>query len=357
MSEFSAKIQTEKIPSNKFYKQPHRGAATTGFDADSDSELILGTIFGLRGWDQDPLGRLIPVSIGTTPFKPGVNVAECRYASTEMRTYRDDKGVKRTVTTKPTIRDHSMAKCSCGYHAYFDDHTADSRHGTVGGIVEGSGLAVIGEKGFRVEKAELKALIVRPSRHDGHTPGFWSWLAKWVLPSNARLAKMKHFDRNSDRNRMFGWFGALLVVSSIAFLFASIFSIITEVQNSSAVSGWWLPTALALFFAFFAVSWLNITEGFPEGNKSSYLASTRGGSREVRLIREKSVQNLGDPNNPYSAARLAKLYPDVPIYFSIKAATKDFPLTSVDDFVPPPSDLPTPETTDDFWNLRDDKYL
>lgn len=357
MTQNSAKIQTETISSSAFPKQRYHGSPTPGFDADHDSELVMGSVLGLRGWNQDALGRLIPVAYSSAPaFRPGVNVAKCDYLTPNGYTYTrsDGKTVQQKFNLKPSIRDHSMAKCSCGYYAYFDDSSTESRHGTIGGIIEGTGLAVIGDKGFRVEKAELKALIVRGS-DKRHKSGFWSWLAKWVLPSNARLQKSRHFGKRTDLAANFAWFGTLLVVSSLLSVVSLVAAIITEVDDPSNFSGLWLVTAFSLFWVFFAVSWLNITEDYSMGNSSPYVGSTRGGPGEVKIYK-KSVLNLGDPNDPLSIARLQKLYPDVPIYTSVSAARKDFTLTSVSDFTVPPLELPAPDNTDDFWTLRDDTY-
>lgn len=359
MSENSAKIQTETISSSKFPDQKYRNVPTRGFDADSDSELIMGSVFGLRGWNQDALGRLIPVSIGSSPFKPGVNTATCPYVSSE-KFYLDADGRTKRKAKVPTIRDHSMAKCTCGYYAYFDDDTDDSRHGTVGGIVEGTGLAVIGEKGFRVEKAELKALIVRRSvstagrQRNGF--GFWSWFAKWILPSNERLKKNKTFGRNADRGVAAGWLLALFIASTIASVSFLAASIITEVNNPISASALWPFLAVSLFTVFLAVSWLNIIDGFNIGDSDIYVASTRGGPSEVRLLKRDSNPDEGDPNDRHSVARLKTLYPGIPVFYSLRAAQKVFTLTSVADFVSPPADLPTPGTADNFWNLSDDKY-
>jgi hypothetical protein len=80
------------------------------------------------------------------------------------------------VTAEPephVIPEHQVATCSCGFYAYFDEANDYADSTTVTGVIEAYGKVTIGTRGFRAEKARLRALVIPrlrnsdPNRHKG----------------------------------------------------------------------------------------------------------------------------------------------------------------------------------------------
>jgi len=316
-----------------------------GFAGKKDVELVVGSVFGVRGWDRDKYGRLVPVSVDAGPFKPGVNTGTCFGAR---------------------IRDHNMFDCACGYYAYFSDNTAAAVHGEIGGIIEGTGITVVGSEGFRAEKAELKALVVRPhdiaiyqwknrkiSAPDSADVGVRAplrWVAKWFLPRIDNIIKHKRWDRSNNLQvhvpvTYAALAAPLAIATIISTLYASAFFIfgLIPVALLATLSFATVRVGEALYFP-------NQTE-----SKNTFHAFLRGGANEPKIFKKKfSAETVdeGDPEDPKSIARLRVLYPDVPIFFSLEEATREFPLSKASEFKRPDPPLPSPLNTDNFWSLK-----
>lgn len=154
----------------------------------NDRAFVAGSLTGIRSFKIDPLGRLTGV-IHETIWLPGENVAVCRkalvltfnYGGTvygSMLTdpsdiYRSFMGLPPATKKQPAKAEveaapHSTAGlgCQCGFYAYFDEFS-NPHHldGQIHGLIEGYGVATVGHRGFRCEKAKLQALIVKPN-HD-----------------------------------------------------------------------------------------------------------------------------------------------------------------------------------------------
>jgi hypothetical protein len=109
--------------------------------------FAIGTVKGVRAWDVDKLGRLRAVYKTDAIWKPGENVAKCRYNHKETDKY----------TRYP------MTDCACGFYAFYKDNNEYASKHRISGVIEGYGQTVIGTKGFRAEKAKIVALhIPRP---------------------------------------------------------------------------------------------------------------------------------------------------------------------------------------------------
>lgn len=177
--------------------------------AGQEYEFAAGSLFGLRGWDMDELGRLHGVTHREV-WRPGENVSTCkqikRIPCPELQREQDEreralaakdalgdhrasladevtKGRKSkrrqrstvnvTLRTPPlscgdpacyygehTVReDHGFdADCSCGFWAY--DEAGYAPHGTVLGVIEAYGKTTVGTKGFRAQKARIVGLAM-----------------------------------------------------------------------------------------------------------------------------------------------------------------------------------------------------
>lgn len=79
------------------------------------------------------------------------------------------------VTSLPTVvgpigfRDHDMVRCACGFYAYHSHRYLSPYESPTAmlltGIIEGYGEVIMGEKGFRAQKARLVAISSSPGQH------------------------------------------------------------------------------------------------------------------------------------------------------------------------------------------------
>jgi hypothetical protein len=108
------------------------------------STLVAGEVVGMRAFNVRRDGTLTGPHTDY-PFEPGENHAECNYG---LHYY--------------PFEAIGARNCSCGFYGYFY-HASNSYHhglvGTVQAIVKGTGNATVGTEGFRIEKAELLALV------------------------------------------------------------------------------------------------------------------------------------------------------------------------------------------------------
>jgi hypothetical protein len=281
-----------------------------GFNA--DKELVVGEIVGARVWSVDRLGRLIGVTYGEV-LKPGDNPGTC--------------GAKREGEPG-----HSLANCSCGYHAYFAGQQLEFG-GEVGGIIAGSGETVVGTKGFRSKRARLVALVVEGSTEEFNVPeptpesepepellhqrpSFKSLVAK-VLPRGNALHYMAK-----------GPTGALLRIGTV---------VSSAVFSTSAIAG--LPWAIAISALGLVYGLTGIITDNAEWRRP----------RAFPVPKSKTdVAPAADLSATARALKLSQLYPGIPIYASIDKMLQNHKLSNADDFRAPD---PSPQNTDNFWDL------
>lgn len=121
----------------------------SGFDG-AEPELALGSVTGLRWWDLQADDVSLRGVQGR--WEPGENVAACN-----RRTYSPlAAGVM--VPVRHAVPDED---CACGFWAYWTIGNAPNPHGfaiPVLGVIEGYGRTLIGDRGFRCQKARIVAL-------------------------------------------------------------------------------------------------------------------------------------------------------------------------------------------------------
>lgn len=189
----------------------------------ADRDFIAGSLFGLRAFGVDSLGRLRGPQQTRAIWTPGENEAEC-YRGDEAEAmqsalnqmYTTPAGLRtavivcdckkcdrarwkaepaphpakriapKNVASQPQPVEkpkHELASlaCHCGYYAYFDGandymHTsaggfsslpwtatrwsAETSRPRVAGIIEGYGVCTVGSRGFRASKARIVALVL-----------------------------------------------------------------------------------------------------------------------------------------------------------------------------------------------------
>lgn len=162
---------TKHLPANvPLTPSKARGGATgmTGFgeQGSADFDLAVGTVHGLRQWNlvtpqfsEDPARAELhwntkPMTGATGRFDwmPGVNEARCNNDASH---------------SPPVDADDLGAACGCGFWAYWDIAALAaggamslslSSYVPITGVIEGSGRVLIGERGFRAQKARIVAL-------------------------------------------------------------------------------------------------------------------------------------------------------------------------------------------------------
>lgn len=261
-----------------------------------DYELSIGSAIGVRAFKVDWLGRLTGVTQTDQVFRPGTNKATCWKCDTDR-----------------------MERCECGFYAYFKGQDNSFLKGeSVGGIIEGTGRTIIGTKGFRTENAKLLALF--PIR-DRHLRRFraTSW-TRWLYPTG------EWFDDADYAGPLNLIASALLTVAVLMFGTVSLFT-----------SDWELGTWLVPLGLYF-LGWARRATRAMQSDLLDHMCWPK-----ERTKQEKK-------SDPF--IRIKKIYPDVPVYRSMRAAVKDFPLSPAEAHVP---ELPSPETTDNFWELSADE--
>jgi hypothetical protein len=266
-----------------------------------DYEFTFDTVTGVRGYRQDSLGRLTGVTHRRV-MKPGVNQAECRLCGTEK-----------------------LATCDCGYWAYFPkpDVTGSLQSATygasIGAIIRGTGRIVVGTKGFRAEKAEILALF--------------------PIQSLAKTGPINRFTRHLFPTYEFT---RKYLDSFLAFMLNSLLGIVS--------------TLFAVFALIASDGPPHLIVGVPMAIATWYLFSL---SHRILTVDEVDAEDSpryrrkGERKNPLPVETLQKLYPKVPIYRSFKEAAAAWPLTDPKEFEPVPPPKPTPQNTDNFWDLPD----
>lgn len=147
----------------------------------SDTEFVMGTVRGIRAWQpvmshsRGGVGGVLYQEVrgiraehmemaGAVNYvwQPGVNVARCQSAWTYATSCPSPK--QQNACWRVPNR-----TCGCGFWAYW--HQISGGWGLLAGVIEGFGRTVLGEKGFRCEKARLLGLAVR---HESYASNVWS---------------------------------------------------------------------------------------------------------------------------------------------------------------------------------------
>jgi len=135
-------------------------AGMAGF-GEQDYAFAVGSVRGFRIWrmTSPPLHQnpheasWVPTLLrgqASMEWRPGVQEALCKYVPSHKPPVEYDTNEK--------------AECGCGYWAYWSMSelgsmvTADSSSLPIAGIIEGTGRVIIGEKGFRSQRAAILAL-------------------------------------------------------------------------------------------------------------------------------------------------------------------------------------------------------
>lgn len=121
------------------------------------TEFAAGSVFGFRNWVYDPRRQQICGMYNWLwPPREKVYLAKC----SRLIAWFPDKG-------KQFIPEHDVPSpdvCSCGFYAYWKPSPCISPNpDRIIGVIEGFGRTLIGNRGFRSEKARITGLCIPDS--------------------------------------------------------------------------------------------------------------------------------------------------------------------------------------------------
>lgn len=127
----------------------------------ADRPFVAGSLIGIRSFRiyGSTTGILVsPQRATARAWTCGENIAECRPLMSHS--------LVQEFGEQP-LREHQVASmgCQCGFYAYFD-RGSNPYHSVLNvlGLIEGYGVATVGSRGFRCEKARIVALIGQPEQ-------------------------------------------------------------------------------------------------------------------------------------------------------------------------------------------------
>jgi hypothetical protein len=133
---------------------------------DADRSLVPGTLRGYRTWRPTRRGETVPA--GMLPLAavsrrkvlwPALLSARCLPLELPRR-----PGSEVPDDLPPDSHRAPEPGCDCGIYAWYAPDDTRMMHARVFGVVEASGLVLMGERGFRAEKARVVAVVTRSRR-------------------------------------------------------------------------------------------------------------------------------------------------------------------------------------------------
>jgi hypothetical protein len=128
---------------------------------DAGRALVPGSLRGYRTWRL--LGRRTHVPPGTLPL---TSVTRHRVVWTPTLTARCRPDDTAASGGSPAPDDHHAPQtgCGCGVYGWYSPNDTGIVRARVFGVIEASGLVLLGERGFRAEKARIVAVVTRNRR-------------------------------------------------------------------------------------------------------------------------------------------------------------------------------------------------
>jgi hypothetical protein len=133
---------------------------------DADRSLVPGSLRGYRTWRPTRRSEVVPE--GLLPLAavsrrkvlwPAVLSARCLPLELPRR-----PGGEAPEDLPPDSHRAPETGCDCGIYAWYAPDDTRMMHARVFGVVEASGLVLMGERGFRAEHARVVAVVTRSRR-------------------------------------------------------------------------------------------------------------------------------------------------------------------------------------------------
>jgi hypothetical protein len=130
---------------------------------DAGRALVPGALRGYRTWRL--LGRRTHVPDGSLPLTSVSRRRVVWCPSLTARCERGDAGMQ-AQSASTLDDDHPAPKvgCGCGIYGWYSPSDASMVSARVFGLVEASGLILMGERGFRAESVKIVAVVTRNRR-------------------------------------------------------------------------------------------------------------------------------------------------------------------------------------------------
>jgi hypothetical protein len=129
---------------------------------DAGRALVPGSLRGYRTWR--PTRWRAPVPLGALPL---TSVTRRRVVWTPTLTARctpRDDGPPGPTGALPDDHRAPQSGCDCGIYAWYEPADTRILHARVFGVVEASGLILMGDHGFRAERVRIAAVVTRKRR-------------------------------------------------------------------------------------------------------------------------------------------------------------------------------------------------
>lgn len=130
---------------------------------DSGRPLVPGSLRGYRTWWHASLRASVPD--GMLPLR-SVTRRHIVWATTQRARCvpRDTAGSGPGSAALPDDHPAPRAGCNCGIYGWYAPDDAGILSASVFGVVQASGLILMGERGFRAERARITAVVTRNRR-------------------------------------------------------------------------------------------------------------------------------------------------------------------------------------------------
>lgn len=131
-----------------------------------EKDYGVGSIFGIRAWDLNREGELMPITRSSQgPWLGGENIAVCGASLWDGPSKEEGETEDEHVARKEAWKkDHDMTTCDHGLWAYlartgpYNTQTYLRNEPRVVGVIEGYGEVIVGTEGFRAMKARIRAI-------------------------------------------------------------------------------------------------------------------------------------------------------------------------------------------------------
>jgi hypothetical protein len=130
---------------------------------DAGRSLVPGALRGYRTWR--PVRRKVELSYGMLPLSSLSRRGVVWPTQLEAVCTPPDVGSKSFGgSILPGNHPAPFDGCECGIYAWYDPRDTRILHARVFGVVEASGLVLLGDRGFRAQRARVTAVVTRSRR-------------------------------------------------------------------------------------------------------------------------------------------------------------------------------------------------
>lgn len=256
-----------------------------GFKGDS-LPVVPGKLYGLRAFDINQSEGTLRGVTYPEKWTSGENVATCKHKSNKRRP-------------------HSIKECDHGYWSYFGATTnfMDRKRATA--VIEGYGEVVIGEEGFRSQKAKIAAVVLPDAGYAKNKP-------KTVINKDT----MKRV-RDNARKDFWRVLVFLIFFLSVPTMMVGHFMTSYEFQQVALGTFGIVFTSLLYPMTSLGLSWRKASQNYNNYQEGQFDNAQDSSSKE-----ESSSPEVSEPTDLKGLVQ--SNYPDVVIYSSLGEMLRDY---------------------------------